>query len=137
MGVQLLPLELRSPDELEAIMADATTGGADGLLVVAGPLFSFLAPRIVALAAQLRVPAIYSNSTFADPGGLLVYAANLTANYRRAATYVDKILKGAKPADLPIEQPTIFDFVVNLKTARAQGLTIPPSVLQQATEVIH
>ena len=136
LGVQVLPLELGSPDELERVL-DGAAGRADGLAVTAGSVFSFLAPRIVAWAAAHRLPAIYAISSFVEPGGLMVYAASLTANWRRAATYVDKIFKGAKPGDIPVEKPTTFDFVINLKTAQASGLTIPPSLLQQATEVIQ
>lgn len=137
LGVQVLPLELKSPDELESTLAGATAGQAHGLVVTGGPVFSFLAPRIVAWAAEHRLPAMYAISSFAEPGGLMVYAANVLENWRRAATYVDKILKGARPGDLPVEKPTTFDFVVNLKTAQTLGLTLPPSVLQQATEVIR
>ncbi len=93
--------------------------------------------RIIDFAAQRRLPAMYGQRENADDGGLVVYGANLRDLFRRAATHVDKILKGTKPNDLPVERPTTFDFIINLKTARALGLTIPPSVLQQATEVIQ
>jgi putative ABC transport system substrate-binding protein len=136
LGVPFLPLEFVSPDELETVLVGATTGRADGLVVTAGA-FSTLAPRIVEWVAGHRLPAIYPSSSFADYGGLMMYSASMTENWRRAAGYIDKILKGANPGDLPVERPTTFDFVVNLKTARALGLTIPPSVLQQATEVIQ
>jgi len=136
-GVQVLSLELRSPDDLDAVLDVATTGRADGLMVVGGPVFGFLAPRIVEFAVRHRLPAMYSNPPYIDAGGLLIYAANIPQNYRRAATYVDKILKGAKPADLPVQQPTAYDFLINLKTAQAIGLTISQSVLQQATEIIQ
>ena len=120
------------------IMAFATEQRLpSGLVTTASPVFSFLAPRIVAWAARQRLPAMYAISPFADAGGLLVYAASLSGNYRHAAAYVAKILKGAKPGDLPVEKPATFDFVVNLKTAQAQGLMIPPSILQQATRVIQ
>jgi putative ABC transport system substrate-binding protein len=91
----------------------------------------------VAFAAQQRLPAMYEERDFVDAGGLMAYGPNLAANYRRAATYVDKILKGAKPANLPVEQPTKFELVINLKTAKALGLTIPQSVLVRADEVIQ
>jgi putative tryptophan/tyrosine transport system substrate-binding protein len=93
--------------------------------------------RIVELAARHRLPAIYEGREFVEAGGLMSYGPNLAENFRRAATFVDKILKGAKPADLPIEQPTKFEFIINLKAAKQIGLTIPPSVLARANEVIQ
>jgi putative ABC transport system substrate-binding protein len=137
LGVEVLPLELRSPDELETILDGAILGRAGGLVTTAGPVFVFLAPRIVAWAAEHRLPGMYATSPFVGDGGLMVYAANVLENYRRAAIYVDKILKGAKPGDIPVEKPTRFEFSINLKTAGALGLSIPPSILQQATEVIQ
>jgi putative tryptophan/tyrosine transport system substrate-binding protein len=91
----------------------------------------------VELAAEHRVPAMYQSRDFADAGGLMSYGPSVVDQHRRAASYVDKILKGAKPADLPVEQPTEFEFVLNLKTAQAMGLTFPQSLLQQATELIQ
>jgi putative ABC transport system substrate-binding protein len=93
--------------------------------------------RIVTLAAQYRLPAIYEEREYANDGGLISYGRNVSENFRQAAGYVDKILKGAKPGDLPIQQPTRFELVVNLKTAQALGLTIPPSILDRADEVIE
>jgi putative ABC transport system substrate-binding protein len=137
LGVQVLSLELRSPDELDTVLEGATTGQADGLMVAGGAALGFATPRIVEFAARHGLPAMYSNSPAIDAGGLMMYGTNIPQNYRRAATYVDKILKGTKPADLPVQLPTTFDFVVNLKTAQALGLTIPQSILQQATQVIQ
>ncbi len=93
--------------------------------------------RIAELAAQSRLPGIYGGKEFAEAGGLMTYGIDIHESFRRAATYVDKILKGAKPADLPVEQPNKFELVINLKTAKALGLTIPPSLLQRADEVIQ
>jgi putative ABC transport system substrate-binding protein len=137
LGVQTLPLEFKSPDELDATLDGAITGQADGLIVTAGAAFSSLAPRIVAWAAGHRLPAMYAISPFGDAGGLMTYAANVVENWHRAAVYVDKIFKGARPGDLPVEKPTVFDLVINLTAAQALGLTIEPSVLQQATQVIR
>jgi len=137
LGVQVLSLELRSPDDLDATIASAATGRADALLVLPDITLVAHAMEITDLATRNRLPAMYPSSPYALAGGLLTYAANLVENYRRAATYLDKILKGAKPADLPVEQPMTFDFLINLKTAQALGLTIPQSVLMQATEVIQ
>ena len=112
---------------------------AAALLVVADALAlsTSRGGRIAALAAQSRLPAIYDWRAFVDAGGLMSYGPSFQATYRRVATYVDKILKGAQPADLPVEQPTTYELVINLKTAQALGLTIPPSLLFQATEVIR
>jgi len=110
---------------------------AEALLVLPGPLFSRERTRIVELAALHGLPGIYEHRLFSVDGGLLAYGPNLVDNYRRAGKYVDKILNGASPADLPVEQPNLFDFAINLKTAQALGLTIPPHVLLQATEVIQ
>jgi putative ABC transport system substrate-binding protein len=110
---------------------------ANGVIIFTSSMFYAERTRIAELAAQSRVPAIYSVREFAEAGGLMTYGINLHESFRRAATYVDKILKGAKPADLPVEQPTKFELVINLKTAKALGLTIPPSLLQRADEVIQ
>ena len=102
-----------------------------------GPMFLNERRPLVDLAAKNRLPVVYSQREFVDAGGLLAYGVNIADLFRRAATYVDKILKGAKPGDLPVEQPTKFELVINLKTAKALGLTIPPSLLQRADEVIQ
>jgi putative tryptophan/tyrosine transport system substrate-binding protein len=100
-------------------------------------MFNSERKRLVDLAAKNRLPAVYPQRAYVDAGGLMAYGPNLADLYRRAATYVDKILKGAKPADLPVEQPTKFELVINLKTAKALGLTIPPSVLGRADQIIE
>ena len=130
-------LEVRGLDEFEGAFAAARTGRADGLIVLAFPGPAEYRTRLVDLAAQSRLPTMYWQRAFVEAGGLVFYAASDHAIYRRAASYVDRILKGAKPADLPVEQPTKFELVINLKTAKALGLTIPQSLLQRADEVIQ
>ncbi len=137
VAVKLQLLEVRSPNELEGAFAAMTRERADGFLVLQHPFFFAHARQIVDLAAKSRVPAVYPYRESVEAGGLMTYAANAPDMYRQAATYVDKILKGAKPADLPIEQPTKFELVINMKTAKALGLTIPPSVLIRADKVIE
>ncbi len=114
-----------------------TSARAGGLTVLPSARFLREHRRLVDLAAKNRLPAVYTSREFVDAGGLMSYGANQPDLFRRAATYVDKILKGAKPADLPVEQPTKFELVINLKTAKALGLTIPQSVLAHADEVIQ
>jgi putative ABC transport system substrate-binding protein len=123
--------------QIEPAIGAAVRERADILLVAGDPLFHAPADRIPALAARARLPAIYLFRDLARAGGLVAYGPDLPAMYRQAASYVDRILKGAKPADLPVEQPTKFDLVVNLKAAKALGVTIPPSVLLRADEVIE
>jgi putative ABC transport system substrate-binding protein len=138
LGLHLHVVELRSPDELDAAFAAMTRAGADALFVQGEPLLlDGLRGRIVDLAATSRLPAMYSWRMYVDAGGLMAYGPSLPDMHRRAAAYVDKILKGAKPADLPVEQPMKFQLVINLKTAKALGLTIPPALLFQADEVIR
>jgi ABC-type uncharacterized transport system substrate-binding protein len=138
LGVQLQVVEARSPDEFESAFAAMTRAGAGALFVLADPLlFERHASTIAALALQSRLPAMYPWSMYIDAGGLMFYNLSLTEVFRRSATYVDKILKGAKPADLPVEQPMKFELVINLKTAKALGLTIPPTVLFLADEVLQ
>ena len=139
LKIQLHILEVGVADDLERAFEGATKVGAGALAVTADPTGLFVANRkqIVELAANKRLPAIYTSSTYVNAGGLMSYAANDLENYRRAAVYVDKILKGAKPSDLPVEQPTKFEFVINLKTAKALNLTIPQSVLFRADKVIR
>jgi putative ABC transport system substrate-binding protein len=135
LGQQVRQVPARTPDDLAGAFRAAVDWGADALLVPSSPNTSF-ATRVVELAAQHRLPALYEHREFTDVGGLATYGPNYSAMYRSAATYVDRIIKGANPADMPFEQPAIFDFVINLKTAQALGLTIPPSVLGEATEII-
>jgi putative ABC transport system substrate-binding protein len=137
LGVGLISLEVPNPEEFESAFEAARHEGADALLVLADTLTLNRAKQIVALVAQSGLPAMYGLREMAQAGGLMAYAPSLTNNMIRAADYVDRLLRGAKPADLPIEQPREFDFVVNLQTAQALGLTIPEHVLLQATEVIQ
>ncbi len=137
LRVQLQVVEARGPDAFAGAFAAITREHAGALLVLSDPMFFFHREQLAELAAKNRLPSMYAYREAVDAGGLMSYAASLADLFRRAATYVDKILKGAKPADLPVEQPTKFELVVNLKTAKALGLTIPQSVLIRADEVIQ
>ena len=137
LGLQLRVIEAATPDQIEAGLNAAIAVGAEALVVIPDEMFWEHRGQIVSLAAEHRLPAIYPEREYADDGGLLAYGPNVPDNFRRAAAYVDKILKGAKPGDLPIEQPARFDFVVNLKAAKALGLSIPTSILARADEVIE
>ena len=137
LGVALQPLEVRGPEDFEVAFAAATRGNAHALIALDDALTMTHRPRIVALAASSRLPAMYGLREFPDAGGLMSYGPSFVDLMRRAATFVDKILKGAKPADLPVEQPTKFELVMNLKTATALGLTVPPTLLAQADDVIE
>ena len=137
LGLPLQLLEARGPEELEAAFTAMTRERASVLLVQVDVIFALHARRIADLAARRRLPAMYGAREHVEAGGLMSYAPNALDLFRRAATYVDKILKGAKPADLPVEQPPKFDLVINLKTAKALGLTIPPSLLHRADQVIE
>jgi ABC-type uncharacterized transport system substrate-binding protein len=137
LGLELLTTEVSQPRDLDRRFETLVKGGAQGLLVLTDPMLSAQARRIAELAAQHRLPAMYWAKWFVEAGGLAAYSADYDNLVRRAAYYVDRILKGAKPADLPIEQPTKFELVINLKTAKALGLTIPPSLLLRADQVIE
>jgi putative ABC transport system substrate-binding protein len=137
LALQLYPVEVREAQELEGAFTTMARQGADALVTALSAVTLHHRRQIVALAAQRRLPAMYQGRAFAVAGGLMAYGTDRLAQGRRAATYVDKILKGAKPGDLPVEQPTTFELVINLKTAAALGLTIPPALLFQATEVIR
>ncbi len=135
-GVRLQYVDIQSPNEIEPAFRAASKGRADAVLVIGSQVVTSHAKQFAEMAAKSRLPAIYWSSEFVDAGGLMSYSVNITDLFRRAATYVDKILKGAKPADLPVEQPTKFELVINLKAAKQIGLTIPPNVLARADKVI-
>jgi putative ABC transport system substrate-binding protein len=137
LRVKLESFEVRGPDEFDSVFLAMTKERVDGLIVLADPLTVRYRAQIVALAAQNRLPTIYQFAEFVRVGGLIAYGTSVPDVFRRAAIYVDKIFRGARPADLPIEQPTKFELVINLKTAKALGLTIPPSLLLRADEVIQ
>jgi putative tryptophan/tyrosine transport system substrate-binding protein len=137
LGLYLHVAEVHSADELAPAFAALSREGADALVVLSDPaLMDNLLGRVADLAATHRLPAMYNWKMYAEAGGLMSYGPSLPDSHRRAATYVDKILKGANPADLPVEQPTKFELIINLKAAKAIGLTIPPTILFQANEVI-
>jgi putative ABC transport system substrate-binding protein len=137
LGLRLQSLEVRSPAEFDQAFAAMTSAHAEALVVISNALFFSHRGQLAALAVRHRLPAMFHSREYAEAGGLMAYGANGEDLYRRAATYADKILKGAKPADLPVEQPTKFELLINLKTAQALGLTIPSSLLFQAEEVIR
>jgi putative ABC transport system substrate-binding protein len=136
-GWTLLSLEIRDAGEIDAAFAAARAARAGALVVFNSALFDPQARRITTLAARARLPAMYGLRFYVEADGLMAYGPDLIENWRRAAVFVDKILKGAKPAELPVEQPTKFELVINLKTAKALGLTIPQSLLLRADEVIQ
>ena len=137
LGLQLRPVEVREPKSLESAFSVMSAWRAGAFIGLQQPTLDRMRVRIVNLAAKNRLPAMYPNSEYVEADGLMSYAADIVAMFRHTATYVDKILKGAKPADLPVEQPTKFEFVINLKTAKQIGLTIPPNVLARADKVIR
>jgi putative ABC transport system substrate-binding protein len=135
--VQLHPLEVRGPEEFDWAFATMAHERAGAFLTMPSGIFWTHRTHIMTLATTHRLPGIFPEREFAEAGGLMTYGPSLRESFRRAATYVDKILKGAKPADLPVEQPTKLELVINLKTAKALGITMPPSLLLLAEEVIQ
>jgi putative tryptophan/tyrosine transport system substrate-binding protein len=137
MRLTLLPFEIRGADDVDRAFAAMAKDRVDGLVLLPGGAISSNQKQIAELAIKARIPATYTVSLWAEVGGLIAYGTDFNTYFRRGATYVDRILKGAKPADLPIEQPTTFELVVNLRTAKALGITIPPSILVRADRVIR
>jgi putative tryptophan/tyrosine transport system substrate-binding protein len=134
-GIKLQSFDCLSPNDIETAFRAASRERANAVLVLPGPVFNSHQTKIAELAVKHRLPATYNSPEYVEGGGLMSYGASIPDSYRRAATYVDKILKGAKPADLPVEQPTKFEFIINLKAAKQIGLTIPPNVLVRADKV--
>jgi len=137
LGVTLKSVTVQTPEDFDTVLPAIITERPDSLLVLADTVTSANSSRIVEFAARHRLPTIYEAKNFVAAGGLLSYGVDVADHYRRGASYIDRILKGAKPADLPIEQPTKFELVINLKTAKALGLSIPPSLLLRADQVIE
>jgi putative ABC transport system substrate-binding protein len=137
LGLSLQSLAVRESGDFPGALQAASAGRAGALIVTAQPFMNRHRAQILDLVAKHRLPAMYTLRAFVDAGGLMAYGPSLSDLYRRAASYVDKILRGAKPADLPVEQPTKFEFVINVKTAKALGLTISPSLLLRADQVIE
>ena len=137
LKVKLQYLDVRGPKDIETAFREARKARADAVVVLASPILESARTQVADLAAKSRLPAIYHVSEFVEAGGLMSYGVSFIDLYRRAATYVDKILKGAKPADLPVEQPMKFEFIINLKAAKQIGLTVPPNVLARADKVIR
>jgi putative ABC transport system substrate-binding protein len=136
LGLKLLSLDVRSLDDFDSAFARAKKEGAQALITTTGPLINTQQRQVLDFAAKNRLPAMYQESEWVKAGGLMSYAPNYTDLYRRATDFVDKILKGTKPADMPVEQATKFEFVVNMNTAKQIGLTIPQKVLARADRVI-
>jgi putative ABC transport system substrate-binding protein len=137
LGLTVRSWEVRDANGLERVFSALSKERLDGLYVLSGPLMNAYQKRTAGFALKSRLPSVYNNREAVDAGGLMCYGADLADSYRRVAVYVDKILKGAKPADLPVEQPTKFELVINLKAAKQIGLTIPPNVLARADKVIR
>ena len=137
LGVELSPLGARDASEIERALAAFPPGANAGLIVTAGPSTGTHRDLIIAFAVRHRLPAVYSSRPYVSGGGLISYGPDLIDQFRRAAGYVDRILKGEKPADLPVQAPTKYELVINLKTAKALGLDVPPTLLARADEVIE
>jgi putative tryptophan/tyrosine transport system substrate-binding protein len=137
LGVQLQVVEARGPDDFERAFVEISEARAAAVVVMSTPVFETGRRQLVDLVAKNRLPSVFSFKENVQEGGLMSYGPSIPDSYRRAAGYVAKILKGAKPADLPVEQPTKFELVINLKTAKALGLTVPQSLLARADEVIE
>jgi putative ABC transport system substrate-binding protein len=137
LGVQLQYLDVQRPKDIGTAFGEASKGHADAVLVLPTAVLSAHRKQIVDLAVKTRLPAIYPRTAYTEAGGLMSYEPKLADLWRRTASYVDKILKGAKPGDLPIEQPTKFELVINMKTAKALGITIPREIMVQATRMIE
>ena len=135
-GVQLQYLDVKDPKDVKSALEDARKSRADAAVVLASAIFISQRSQLAELAVKNRLPAVYQASEYVEAGGLMTYGASITDLFRRAATYVDRILKGAKPADIPVEQPTTFELIINLRAAREIGLTIPPNVLARADRII-
>ena len=136
LGLHIQSLEVRSPSDFDSVFAAAIRERAHGVITAPQPVINTHRAQVVEFVSKNRLPAIFTNPETVEAGGLMSYSPDLTAQFRRAAIYVDKILRGAKPADLPVEQPTKFELIVNLKAAKQIGLTIPPNVLARADKVI-
>ena len=137
LKVQIQSVAVKGPDDFENAFRAVAKGRAQALIVISGGVFNAHRPRLIELVAKSRLPAMYTEREYVQAGGLMVYASVLAEQYRRVAVYIDKIIKGAKPADLPIEQPMKFELIINLKTAKQIGLTIPPNLLVRADKVIR
>jgi putative tryptophan/tyrosine transport system substrate-binding protein len=137
MGMQLVEMDFRAPDQLESVLAAVRGSGAEAMSVGADGFLGAQFPHILALAASEGLPAIYSDRRAVDMGGLMSYGPSFTQSYRRAADYADRILRGAKPAALPVDQASVFEFAVNVQTARSLGISFPPCVADQVTEWVQ
>jgi putative tryptophan/tyrosine transport system substrate-binding protein len=137
LNIKIVPISAKGPEEFSDAFSEMKKSKVNGLVVLGDAMFRVNRASIIALAAETRLPAVYAPRDYAESGGLISYGACIPCNFRRTATYIDKILKGAKPGDLPVEQPATFEMVVNLKTAAALGLTIPATLLLVADQVIE